>query len=206
MSDGLPPDWTKRINEETGEESDRAQTVAAMLLNESDRGCAIFGAAILDEDLEALFRILCRQDDLSRARVVDPMFKGYAPLSTFSARIQLSYAMRLIPNGLYRKLEIVRQLRNDFAHESGPLDFQDPRCQGKLRQLIAEGAPRDNNDDDDTELTVEGQTATKRQLVERIAFVIAISELSARLCFITEKIEEGSDVHLIVAALEQGGK
>lgn len=206
MGERLPPDWKTRLDEETGAESDRAQRVAETLMRESDRGCAIFGAAILHDDLETLFRSFFRRDDWSRKRVVDPLFRGYAPLATFSARIQLAHAMRLIPTGTYKKIEIVRRLRNDFAHESGAIDFQDPRCQDQLRILIAAGAPRRAGDDDDKRVTVGGQTLTQRQIVERVAFVIAISEISSQLCFLIERIEEGLDVQAIVAALEQAGK
>ncbi len=206
MGRELPPDWKKRLDEETGEESDRAKVVTETLMKESDRGCAIFGAAILHDDLEELFRSFFRQDDWSRTKVVDPLFQTYAPLAMFSARIQLAYAMGLITTGLHRKFEIVRRLRNDFAHEAGPIDFQDSACQDRLRLLISEGRPREVDEEDDQKITVGDQLLTRRQFVDRTAFVISISELSSRICFLKEMIEEGRDVRSIVAALEEGGR
>ncbi len=206
MRDGLPPDWNERISEETGTDISRAKIIAASLLKESDRGSAIFSAAILHDDLEILLRAFCRKDEGSVKSIVDPLFQGYAPLATFSARIQIAYAMRLIPSGLYRKLEIVKRLRNDFAHESGPLDFRDSRCQSRLRLLIGERVPGDTRDDDDLMTTVGAHALTRREFVERTAFVLAISALSSRLFFIIEHIRDGNDVHAIVAALENAGK
>jgi hypothetical protein len=64
------------------------------------------------------------------------LFEGYAPLATFSARIQVAYALALLPRVMRDKIEIVRRLRNDFAHESGPLNFDDPRCASRLKPII----------------------------------------------------------------------
>jgi hypothetical protein len=75
--------------------NERDHEFARMLLEqqESDRGCVIFGAAHLEDDLEALLRAQCLRDGSAVKKVVDPLFHVYAPFSTFSAKIQVSYAM-----------------------------------------------------------------------------------------------------------------
>jgi Mannitol repressor len=70
----------------------RLLLISSSLEAESDRGCAIFAAEILNTELEALLRALCLQDERYVKESVDPLFKGDAPLATFSARIRLAYA------------------------------------------------------------------------------------------------------------------
>jgi len=72
--------------------NERDHEFAKMLLEqqESDRGCVIFGAAHLEDDLEALLRAYCLKDANAVKKIVDPLFRVYAPFSTFSAKIQVS--------------------------------------------------------------------------------------------------------------------
>jgi len=73
---------------------------------ESDRGCVIFCAAWLEDELELLIRACCRKEPHIVKTIVNPLFKGYAPLSTFSAKIEVCYAMGLISKQLYRAFEL----------------------------------------------------------------------------------------------------
>ncbi len=184
-------------------DNDRAAVVAETLMRESDRGCAIFSAAILEGDLEALLRAFCRKDGLSVKKVVDPLFHTYAPFATFSAKIQVAFALRLITQDLKRKLDVVRRLRNDFAHEPGPLTFETPECQDRLRLLIADGDPSVPSPDDDKHVPGMG-SVTKRQFINRVAFALAVAEMAALIAFIRARAEAGQDPRLIVEKLEAG--
>jgi DNA-binding MltR family transcriptional regulator len=64
--------------------------IATMLLHqqESDRGCVIFSAAMLEEDLESLLRACCLSDQTVVKKIVDPLFRGYAPLSTLPLKFK----------------------------------------------------------------------------------------------------------------------
>lgn len=103
--------------------------------HESDRGCVIFGAALISEALEELLRAHFRHtpDD---AKLINSLFQGYAPLAIFSAKFQLAYAFGVLPRELYQVIELIRRLRNEFAHESGPLCFDDPQCASRLELLF----------------------------------------------------------------------
>lgn len=205
MPTEFPPEWTAPAGEGEAVDKDRAAVVARTLLQESDRGCAIFGAAILEGDLEVLLRTFCRNDEASIKQVVDPLFQTYAPLATFSAKIQVAFALRLITRELKQKLEVIRRLRNDCAHEPGPLTFDSPGCNDRLRLLIADGKPPVPTADD--EMAAPGMgPVTKRQLINRIAFVIAVAQMSARIAFIREQAEAGFDPRAVVDKLEAGGR
>ena len=112
-----------------------AAKIDASLKHESDRGCVIFGAALVDESLEDLLRAHFRQapDD---AKLINSLFQRYAPLATFSGKLQIAYAFGIVPRRLRDMIELVRRLRNDFAHESGPLGFSDSRCRDRLELLF----------------------------------------------------------------------
>lgn len=200
----LPSEFTAAATEGETIDKDRATSVAQTLLQESDRGCVIFGAAILEGDLEALLRAFCRNDEASVKQVVDPLFHTYAPLATFSAKIQIAFPLRLITHDLRRQMDVVRRMRNDFAHEAGPMTFESRGCQDRLRLLIADGKPKAPAPGDGEPVPGMGGT-TKRKLINRIAFVLAVSGMSARIAFITEQAEAGHDPRLIVQKLEAAG-
>ena len=44
------------------------------------------------------------------------MFEGVGPLSTFSAKAKLAFALKLVDSDQFHNLEIVRKIRNTFAH------------------------------------------------------------------------------------------
>ncbi len=205
MEDNVSPNWTKNLSKLTDIEIKSSALVSDMLLKESDRGCAIFGAAILHDDLEELLRSYFRDDEKSVKSVVNPLFEGYAPLATFSSRIQIAFALRLITGDLRYRLDIIRRLRNDFAHQSGPINFDDAKCCDRLRILIAEGKPLEKKPALDPSL-IGGQMITREQFVNRVAFIIAVSQLSARIHFLTDVSNAGKDVRAIAVMLEKNGK
>jgi len=55
------------------------QTALDTLLEESDRGCAVFAAEIVNMELAALLRSAFRDDPDTVKNVVDPLFRTYAP-------------------------------------------------------------------------------------------------------------------------------
>ncbi len=182
---------------------DRASLIAQTLMQESDRGCAIFGAAILNDELENLLRACCRTDLPSVKNHIDPLFRTYAPLSTFSARIQVCFALKLIDRETRGELEILRKLRNEFAHESGPIDFSDDRCHDRLKQLITEGKRRTYGvNNSQSTIQFGSHKLNKTQAVDRIAFVIAVAQIAARIEFFTDALRSGKNLPAIVAKFE----
>src|SRR2546422_4319839 len=87
---------------------------------ETDRAAAALAGAYLDSLLEQLLL----------ARFVDQT--GYArrtvefgPLGSFAARIAVCYAFGLITKSERADLDMVRDVRNRFAHELHGLNFDD---------------------------------------------------------------------------------
>ena len=87
------------------------------LSKESDRGCGLVAAAFLENELSVLLKLFLVE------HIKKELFDFNGPLGTFSAKIDMSYAMGLISTPIRDALHLVRKVRNDFAHLQDPLDF-----------------------------------------------------------------------------------
>src|SRR5688572_7702181 len=80
---------------------------------ESDRAAVIISAAMLEDALETMLRSRL----VPVAAQSDSLFDGaYAPISTFSAKIDVAFRFGLISGLFAKSLHLVRRVRNDFAH------------------------------------------------------------------------------------------
>lgn len=59
----------------------------------------------------------------SPRRLQDKLFDYKGPLGTFSAKIDIAYAIGAISPEAHRTLHIMRDIRNDFAHAEDEMDF-----------------------------------------------------------------------------------
>jgi len=99
---------------------------------ESDRAAAVLGAAYLDDHLRELIGSFLI-DDSTR---VDELLKGpLAPLGSFASRISASYCMGLMSKNEYNDLQIIREIRNRFAHELHGVSFSDAWVKNKCAEL-----------------------------------------------------------------------
>ena len=64
---------------------------------------------------------------ISSNTMFDRLFGQYKPLSSFSAKIEIALAIGVIDKRIHANLNLIRLIRNDFAHEVSPLRFQAPR-------------------------------------------------------------------------------
>jgi len=80
---------------------------------ETDRGASILAGSMLDQKLKDIlfdFLIDCGQTK-------DLLNGNNAPIGTFSSRLNLSYSLGLISDYEYHDCNIIRKIRNDFAHK-----------------------------------------------------------------------------------------
>jgi len=100
---------------------------------ESDRAAVILGVAKLDLLLyQILIKILFPNTSSN-----DDLFDGDAPLSTFSAKIHLCHRMGVIDSELTRALDLIRKIRNSFAHEVTGCDLDSGSHKDRVKELIA---------------------------------------------------------------------
>jgi len=90
--------------------------------NETDRGRALVSASLIEEMLEEILRGFL----LENAGAKKLFDEANAPLSTFSAKASASRALGLITAEELRDVELIRKIRNAFAH-SVLCSFEDER-------------------------------------------------------------------------------
>jgi DNA-binding MltR family transcriptional regulator len=89
-------------------------TFSMDLEGESDRAVVIVAVAKLDQLLRDL--IVARLVPSSKSD--DELVDGDRPLGTFSARISIAFRLGLIDAEFARSLDLIRRIRNEFAHEA----------------------------------------------------------------------------------------
>lgn len=103
------------------------------LLKESDRGVALIGAEILNLLIEGLLKKKFLDDPNSIKKLTNG--QG-APLSSLYSKTLLAYGMGLISNDEYNDLQIIRNVRNKFAHSFTELVFSNKRISTEIEKLV----------------------------------------------------------------------
>lgn len=107
------------------------------LFSESDKGCVLIIASILEETLRQLH-------EAHIAVITYPSKKNVfkdlsnAQLSTFAGMIQIANAYGLISDEDYKDLQLIRKLRNEAAHCIFDFNLQDSGVKAIVMQLSAD--------------------------------------------------------------------
>jgi len=101
------------------------------LQTETDRGLPLVGAALIDEKLRNTLESFFIEGKSARKLLTDP----YAPLGTFSSRVEACYSMGLIDNFEYQEIGLIRKIRNEFAHARHGLSFENKKIMGLCASL-----------------------------------------------------------------------
>jgi hypothetical protein len=91
------------------------------LRRESDRGLALIGGAFLDEKLAATLAAFFATDSPAL------LHGKNAPLGSFSARIETCFALGLIEEVERNECDLIRRIRNEFAHKLVGTSFNQQR-------------------------------------------------------------------------------
>lgn len=97
-----------------------------VLQQESDRACIILAAAWIDRFLELKLR---NEFSKGNAKSREALFSENGPFSTFSAKLNAAFCAGWIDSDVFHDANIIRKLRNDFAHtvDQVSLDGEKPR-------------------------------------------------------------------------------
>lgn len=85
-----------------------------------DRSCAIVLGAALDAELEE--QIQSRMVELEAAEIKGLFGEG-SPLGSFAAKVKIGYAFGVFGPRTRSDLDLIRQIRNAFAHARRPITF-----------------------------------------------------------------------------------
>lgn len=114
----------------TTEEQNRL--VDAIAAASSPIAQAILGALIVEHDLEqSLRRRLAVKDDAAWLE----MLEEQGPFNSFSKKITAGFALGLYNKAIRDNLDIVRVIRNAFAHSRKIIDFDHPLVSAELSKI-----------------------------------------------------------------------
>lgn len=97
---------------------------------ESDRAAAVLSAAYLDAKLADLLKAAFAVDSKG-----PELLDVNQPLGSFGPRTTLAEAVGLITHEERQDLELVRRIRNDFAHELHGLSFNTEKIASRCREF-----------------------------------------------------------------------
>lgn len=98
------------------------KVVIAEIESQRDRGAALVAAAFVEERLTRTIKLRLREDP----KVEKRLLRGIGPLRDFSSKIDLGYLLQLYANEVRELLHALREIRNEFAHTTQPLEFNSP--------------------------------------------------------------------------------
>jgi len=100
---------------------------------ESDRAAAILAAAYLDHLLGDL---IAASMVVEPKEVEDLLYqKGNGPLGTFSSKISTAYCLDLLSKDERGDLNLIRKIRNEFAHRLAGISFQTQEVTNRCREM-----------------------------------------------------------------------
>ncbi len=100
--------------------------------NKSDRAAVILQASIVENILQGTIEKKTRP--LSRD-LRERLFEGNGPLSSFANKINVAYALGVFADVFRHDLDLIRELRNGFAHTRHPTTFSTPQVAEVCRCL-----------------------------------------------------------------------
>lgn len=103
------------------------------LVKETERATVVLAAAHIDAALEALLKTVL----IPPNRNTDPLFDTDRALGTVSAKIELASRLGLIGHSFEHSLQMLRRIRNDFAHKLESETLASPSQVGRLNEMIA---------------------------------------------------------------------
>ncbi len=100
----------------------------------SDQALALLNATMVERTLEQV--ILSRMTRLKRKQRIE-LFEGMGPLSSFSAKIKMAHALAILGPRAMADIEIIKEIRNAFAHSFHPLTFKRKEIAAYCNKLTA---------------------------------------------------------------------
>lgn len=102
------------------------------LETESERALAIVSFSYIDEKLKLLMQLAMNPKVTGG---LDSLFENFGPLSTASARIKVAASLYWLSPRTYTDLELLRKIRNAFAHRPFISGFSDKHVSGLVTSL-----------------------------------------------------------------------
>ena len=113
---------------------DQVAAILEELKSQTDRGTAIIAAAVLDDLLHQV--LVARLIQLGSERHEGLFERTGAPLSSFSAKIEMCFAVGTLSNQARLAMHLIRDVRNAFAHRIEQITFDHPTVATMIQARI----------------------------------------------------------------------
>lgn len=102
------------------------------LSQDTDRSVAIVAASVAENALERVIRARMVVD---RRELSDSLFGHRGPVSDFNGKIQIAEAFGFIAPPIASDLQLIRKIRNAFAHAAADIAFVTPEVAAAMRNF-----------------------------------------------------------------------
>jgi len=102
------------------------------VLQSTHASTCLTAATMVDEQIAEALRL--KMVNLN-ADLRKKLFKPYGPLSTFSARIDIAYALGMLSKDIAKEAHTIRGIRNDFAHATKRVNIDSPGIKEECEKL-----------------------------------------------------------------------
>jgi DNA-binding MltR family transcriptional regulator len=113
-------------------EINRVNRVLREIFKESGRAAALVVAAEIDRIVLKILESFL----LPASAESSPFLERTGPIEALAVRIELLFRIGLIPPAMHHDLQLMRRIRNEFAHGPTGLDFNQSRVKKWALQLI----------------------------------------------------------------------
>ena len=116
---------------------DRVDAIVTFVLDlakEGERSAVVLGASRADRALDELLKRFM----LSHPGGSDNLFDPDRPLGTFSTKIAVAFRLGLIDRSCEHALQMLRKIRNEFAHSTGHSTLSESRHKSRVSELVFE--------------------------------------------------------------------
>jgi DNA-binding MltR family transcriptional regulator len=100
---------------------DHLSMISELYHNISDRASIILQTSMVQNNLTMLIRKKTRDNLNNKQR--NRLFDGNGPLASFGNQLIVSYAFGIFGPVSFRDLDLIREIRNGFAHSRYPMQF-----------------------------------------------------------------------------------
>lgn len=116
--------------------------VVRMYHKDSDRAAGVLAASYLDDYLKRRL-----EQTLVDHKECRSLFKGMNPLSSFKARTEIAFAVGLLSESIHDDLNLIREVRNKFAHHPDEISFETKEIKDLCDRLsTARGIPTERGE------------------------------------------------------------
>lgn len=142
---------------------------------QTDRASALIAVAYLEQRLIAAIKSRTNRDEGLESR----LYKGSGALAAFSTKIDLAYLLGVIDQSARRTFHQIRDIRNNFAHDSKPISFGSPSIKDRCKNFCfsVQFSMRNNTNGQEVEFTLEESDDARTCFLNAVKYLLFLCDM-----------------------------